>query len=314
MCGEEVTPQSPEMQAFAPAPTIGQLSADAGAANRANFESAMPLLDQYGQKMTDIQGAQAPQMLQHFIQNQRVGGPALIGLALDRVKQADPSGFKLRESLMERVAGNLSLGGNLNPDEQRHMTEDFRQAQVNRGFGTGQSDALDETAFLASQRFAREQARVANALQVLSGRNPLDQMGQVQSMTPFGAPDVSGMAGNLIPSTGQMMGFGMQGAGMNANNINAANQMKQHQAQWQHANTSNPLQEDIMFGLQVGQGLGQIAGGAAGAAMGNPMAGMGAMGGASNLAGAFGGGGGGTGGFNPQMKSPTMSWNQPYYG
>jgi len=305
--GEDEIPQSPEMQATPAAPTVGQLTSDAMSAQASAFDQSLPQLERFAQSQTDIQGRQAPQLLEQFIKNQSVGGPALIGLALDRVKQADPSGFALRESLMQRVAENLSQGGAYSDAEKARLKEDFRQAQVNRGFGTGLSDALDEANFLEMNRFNREQARIANAMQVLSGRGPMDSMGQMQGLTPFGTQDVSGMASNLIPSTTSLMGFGMGAAGMNAANIANANNMKQHQFEWGQANKSNPLKEDIMFGLEVGKGVGQIAGGIAGAAMGNPMAGMGAMGGASNLAGTVSQGSGG------RVSQPTMSWNQPYY-
>jgi hypothetical protein len=247
---------------------------EATAAQGRAFDANMPRLGQYAQTMTDIQGQQAPQMLQQYLTNQRVGGPALVGMAIDAVKQADPSGFALRESLMQKAQEGLAAGGGFSPTEMKMMQEDYRQAQVNRGFGTGLSDALDETAFLQSQRFGRDQARQASAMQILSGRTPMDQFAQVNQagkISPFMTQDVGAISGQLIPSTGQLMGFGQNAYGQQVNNVAQQNALKQHQFEFGVQNTSNPLQEDIMFGLQVGQGLSKMAGSAAGAAASTAM-------------------------------------------
>lgn len=275
--GEDEVPQSPEATPLPPPPSVIDLMNQASAAQGNAFSQAMPRLGQYAQTLTDISGAQSPQLLQQFLQNQRVGGPALVGMAVDAVKQADPSGFSLRESLMSRVANNLAAGGGLTADEERRNREDLRQAQANRGFGTGLADAYEESAFMNSQRFAREQARIANAMQALSGRTPMDYFSQVNQagrIAPFQSQDVSGMAGNLIPSTTSLMGVGQNAYGQQVNNINAENQMRQHQFEFGIQNARNPMKEDIGFLINAGQGLAGIAGSAFGSAMGNPMAGM----------------------------------------
>jgi hypothetical protein len=267
--GEDVTPESPEAQQAPPPPSVAQLMDDATAAQGRAFDANLPRLGQYAQTMTDIQGQQAPQMLQQYLQNQRVGGPALVGMAVDMVKQADPEGFSLRQSLLQRAQEGVNAGGNLTDAETRRYQDDIRQAQINRGFGTGQSDFLEESAFMNAQRNQREQQRMASAMQVLSGRTPMDFFGQVNQagkVAPFQTQDVSGMAGNLIPSTSNLMSFGQNAWGQNAANINNQNAMRQHQFEYGFENTYNPLMEDMRFGLEMANGVSGLAGTAVGTA------------------------------------------------
>lgn len=162
------------------------------------------------------------------------------------------------------------------------------------------SDFLDESAYLAAQRNQREQQRIGNALNILAGRNPGSAfMGLANNVQQAGMPNIEAMATNLIPSTGSLMQFGQQGYQQGVNNINERNRMNMQIADWQLQNTRNPLQEDIMFGLGVGQGLA----GMAGSVMGG-MTGMGMLGGAGKIAGSA---------TQPQTQTqldfdPTMSW------
>jgi hypothetical protein len=293
--GEEEQPKGPEIQKAPPPPTLAELTQQATAAQKNQFNELLPLMGQYAQEQANVQGRIAPQMLQQHVDQQRLFGPQLIGLAVDAAKQADPTGFTLNETLKQKALTGLQAGGGLDPVEQSRMTEDLRQAQANRGFGTGMNDAISEGQFLNSQRFAREQQRMQAALAALSGRGGVtDQINPSQITPKFGA-DTS-ISGQLFGQTGQMMGFGQNAWQQNANQVADFNRM--NQAQWQFGvqNARNPLKEDIMFGLEVGKGVGQIAGGVMGAAMGNPMAGMSAVGGASNLAGTAQAGPGGFGG------------------
>lgn len=269
MMEDDVTPQSPEMQVLPAAPTVGQLAAEAGQAQGTAFSNAMTQLPQYGQMLTDVQGQQAPQFLQQYLNNQKVGGPALVGMAVDAVKQADPTGFQLRESLMQRVAGNLASGGDLTEQQRRNYQDDFRQSQINRGFGTGLADSYEESAFMNAQRQNMENQRIQQAMQALSGRTPMDFFGQVNQagkIAPFQDQNIQGMAQNLIPSTAQMMGFGQNAYGQNMANINSQNQMKQHQFEYGDQNTYNPLMEDMRFGLEMANGVSGLAGTAVGTA------------------------------------------------
>ena len=315
--GEEEKPDSPQLEK-AVTPTAGQL-ADEGIANQAKvFNATLPQIGQLGQELTNIQGRLLPQVNQLNLEQRQIFGPALVGLALDMAKKADPQGFQLRQSLVDQVTRNLAQGGALTPEEQRLAQEDIRSGQVNRGFGTGMSDVYDEARFLGNQRFGREQARIGNALQTLSGANPGNAfMGITNQVGLGGTPDMSGFAGNMIPNVGQMMGFGQAQSAQAANQMNNWNAMNQDQFRWETANTRNPLKEDIMFGLEIGKGVGQIAGGIAGAAMGNPMAGMGALGGAGNLAGTIGQHGGTAGAMYQPFggAAPMQSIRaQPYTG
>lgn len=307
--GEDEQQQSPQLTPLAAPPTVGQLTDDAIAAQRKAFQAGLPQLGELGQELTSIQGRLLPQINQLNLDQRRIFGPALVGLAVDMAKQSDPSGFQLRQSLVDQIARNLGQGGALTPEEQRLAQEDIRTAQTNRGFGTGLNDALDEARFLGTQRFGREQARIQNALSTLAGANPGDKfMGLTNQMQTAQTPDVSGFAGNFIPSTAQFMGFGQQQAQQAAQNAMNWDQMNQQKFFNEYGTRRNPMKEDIGFGLGVAQGLGGIAGSIMGGMTGMNAAGGGlsAMGG---MAGS-GGAGGGIAGFGSNVPIYQPKWNQ----
>jgi hypothetical protein len=271
---DEEQAQAPQLQQAKAAPTLTELSQEATAAQKQQFQDLLPLMGQLEQERVNVQGRIAPQLLEQQIGNQRLYGPQLIGLAIDAAKQADPSGFSLRESLVQRAQQGLNAGGGLSPEEQKYMTEDLKQAQVNRGFGTGQLDAIDEARFLNSQRFGREQARMQSALAALSGKGAATDNFNSASITPQYQQNPGLVAGLLTGPTGFM------NAGQNAfgqqmsvndynNNVNFAN--------W--SNNQQP---------QSGGLMGAFSGGLAGASAGSALGPWGALGG--GVLGAVGGG------------------------
>ena len=283
--GEEEQEKAPQLQQAPPPPTAAQLTDDAIATQGKIFNSTLPQLGTLGQELTNIQGRLLPQVNQLNLDQKKVFGPALIGLAVDMAKQADPSGFQLRQSLVDQVSRNLAQGGMLTPEEQRLAQEDIRSGQVNRGFGTGLSDVYDEARFLGAQRFGREQSRIGNALNVLAGRDPGQNfMGMVNGIDTAQAPNMSGFAGNMIPGAGNFMGLGNQ-VWQNQNAVNDYNN------KMMMANFQNNQSEG--GGFNLGGGLsGGLSGAATGAMIGSIVPGIGtAIGaGAGGLIGFAGGG------------------------
>lgn len=284
--GEDEQPQAPELQKAPPPPTATQLTDEAIANQRKTFNATLPQLGELGQELTNIQGRLLPQVNQLNLEQKRIFGPALVGLAMDMAKQADPQGFQLRSSLVEQVTKNLGQGGMLTPEEQRLAQEDIRSGQVNRGFGTGMSDVYDEARFLGAQRFNREQARIGNALNVLAGRDPGQAfMGLTGTVGQTQTPDVSGFAYSQNPNVTQLMGVGQNAWQQQAAASDYNNKMMM-------ANFQNN-QPQGGGGFNFGGGLsGGLSGAATGAAMGSVLPGMGtAIGaGAGGLLGFLGGG------------------------
>jgi hypothetical protein len=282
MCFEDETPQGPAIERPPAPPSIEELTRQSINSQKTQFNELLPLIGQWAQNQANIQGQIAPQLLQQRVDQQKLFGPQLIGLAVDAAKQADPTGFTLNQTLKQKALEGLNAGGGLSPEEQKYMTEDLRQAQVNRGFGTGLSDAISEAQFLNSQRFGREQQRMQAALAALSGRGGVnDQINPTQVTPQFGAD--TNISGQLFGQTGQMMGFGQNAWQQNANALNNFNALNQNQFQFGVQNTRNPFKEDLMFGIGAAQGLGQIAGSIMGGMTGTSAAGgigtMGAAGG-----------------------------------
>lgn len=275
MCDEEEQ-QAPQLQQAPAPPSAAQITDDAITSQGKVFNATLPQLGTLGQELTNIQGKLLPQVNQMNLDQKKIFGPALVGLAMDMAKQADPSGFQLRQSLVDQVTKSLGQGGALTPEEQRLAQEDVRSGQVNRGFGTGMSDVYDEARFLGNQRFGREQARIGNALQVLAGRDPGQSfMGITNSIQEGQQPNMSGFAGNMIPGAGQFMGLGQQAWQNQFNATNANNNINYQN--WENS------QEPQSGGL-----MGAFSGGLAGASAGSALGPWGALGG--GVLGAIGGG------------------------
>lgn len=276
MCMEEEQEKAPQLQQAPAPPTAAQLTDDAIASQGKIFNASLPQIGTLGQELMNVQSKLLPQANQLSLDQKRIFGPALVGLAMDMAKQADPSGFQLRDSLVSQVTKNLAQGGMLTPEEQRLAQEDVRSGQANRGFGTGMSDVYDEARFLGNQRFGREQARISNALQVLAGRDPGQAfMGISQGTQEAQAPNMSGFAGQMIPGAGNFMGLGNQ-VWQNQANANAMNN------EVNFTNWENNLEP------QSGGLMGAFSGGMAGASAGSALGPWGALGG--GIIGAVGGG------------------------
>lgn len=256
--GEEEQQKAPEMQMAPTPPSITQLTDEATAAQKKQFSELLPLLGQYAQEQANINGRIAPQLLQQDLDQKKVFGPQLIALAIDAAKQADPSGFKLRETTIERAQRGVESGGGLDADEQRLMTEDFRQGQVNRGFGTGQGDAIDEARFLNGQRFAREQQRMQSALAALTGRGGTTSFINPAGMTPQAGAD-TGISGSLFGQTPSFMGIGQN----NWNQQMAATNFNNDATYDNWYNNQEPESGGFMGGLS-----GAMSGASAGSALG----------------------------------------------
>lgn len=263
---EDEVPSTPTPQAIAPPPSLRQqaLESSQGATEGLQFLLDSGTLGNLAGQQVDIQRQQAPRLAQLNVDVQRQFTPQLLDIALQGIKSADPTGFQLREQLGTQIANELALGGSLSDAERRSAQQNIRAAQTSRGMGTGLSDAIDETAFIGGQEFNRASARRGAAQQFLSGRTPLDQIGQIPG-SPVQSPDVSGFAASLAPNAGQLLSTGANDRAQMASNINQANQLAFQQSAWQHENTTNPF----LTGLST---AGTIAGSIAGATMGNPFA------------------------------------------
>lgn len=262
-------PPQPTPMPAPPTPTqLAQQAYEAQAQTAPSYLSLnQQMLPGYAQLFTDIQKQQAPQMAQLNLGLQQQYTPGLIDVALNAVKQADPTGFAIREQLGKQVSGDLAAGGALTPEETMRAQQDIRAGQVQRGVGTGWGDVISEASQLNLDQFAREQARQAAARAFMQGRSPLDEFGAVNiagRTVPMESPNVSGFA--LQPAqTGQLLSTGMQSANMLRQNIESQNEaaMQQWQYQQQQANQPNPFLEGLI-------GAGTLAatafGGPAGAA------------------------------------------------
>ena len=275
MMEEEEQAAAPQLQQAPPPPSLTQLSDEATAAQKKQFQELLPLMGQYASEQTRIQGVEAPKLLQQHVDQQKLFGPQLIQLAIDAAKQADPTGFTLRETAIQRAQKGLEAGGGLDGAEKAAMLEDFRQGQANRGFGTGQADAIDEARFLNTQRFAREQQRMQMALSALSGKGAATDQFNPSGITPqFNAGDGGMVAGLLSkPTTFMQVGQNSWGNQMAANDYN--NEIN-------FSNWKNNQQP------QSGGLMGAFSGGMAGASAGMALGPWGALGG--GIVGAVGGG------------------------
>lgn len=246
MMDDEAPPPPPAPVIINPPATSTETALDAAKGSAEGFKYILDqgLLPKYAQQLTDIQRDQAGQMSQINIDQQKLFGPQLVDLALANLKQSDPTGFAIRQSLGQKTLEDLNLGGALSPEETRQAQQDVRAGQMSRGVGTGFSDAIDESSYLNGQRFNRDQQRKSNAASFLNGQTPqasfaaLNQAGQT---APVGTQNVSGAANSLFPSTNALISNQAQNYGTYANFTGQNNALMNNQFQYADQNTSNPF-------------------------------------------------------------------------
>jgi len=273
---DEAPPPPPAPIVIAQPPTSSVTASDNALANVEASEQILDrgILPRYAQVQTDIMRAQAPQLAQINLEQQKTVGPQLIQAAIDQLKMADPTGFKIRETLGERTLASLQRGGALSDEELRARQQDIRAAQQARGVGTGLGDSIDEARYLGDQRYLREQQAKVDAASFLAGAPPqasFASLNQAGKVAPVGSQDVSGFASSLFPSTNALIANQAANYGTHAgftssmNSLNSANH-------WAGIDrVRNPFQENVMFGLGVAQGLGKIGGSIAGGVAGGGM-------------------------------------------
>ncbi len=244
----------------------------------ANVDASQAILDRgilprYAQQMTDIQAAQAPQLSEINLQQQRTYGPQLIQAAIDNLKSADPTGFAIRKAQGDLVLGQLGPDqfGKLSSGEQRQAEQDIRAGQVSRGGGTALSDTLDEAIQKYNLGRGLQQQQLSNAGSFLAGTPPQANFGalnQAGQTAPVGTQNTQGFSQGLFPTTNALISNQAQNYGTYANFAGGMNNYNLNAAKYTQDYTTNPFQENMMFGLGVAQGVGKIGGSIMGGAMG----------------------------------------------
>ena len=259
MCFEDEKPeQAPQVLIPSNPSPIGETAREASIGSAEGLEYALDrgILGKYAQQMTDIQGQQAPQLTEQFVRNQEVFGPQLTKLAIDNLKQSDPTGFAIREQYGNQVQDNLNRKGALSPEETRNLQQDFYASKQNQGttkFGTG--DFFDEARYLGGQRYNRSQQSLSDAASFLSGQTPqasFASLNQAGKTAPFQGQDTSQVAGSLIPSTNSLIGAQANRFGQIAQNTFGVNSLNQGNQQFSVQNSSNPFLTGLGIAAQLG--------------------------------------------------------------
>lgn len=255
---EDDVPQQPQVIIPPNPPPIGETAREASIGSAEGLEYVLDrgLLGKYAQQQTDINAAQAPQLAEQFLQNEKVYGPQLTQLAIDNLKQSDPTGFAIREQYGQQVQDNLGRKGGLSPEETRNLQQDFYASKQNQGttkFGTG--DFFDEARYLGGQRYNRSQQSLSDAASFLSGSTPqasFASLNQAGKTAPFQGQDTSQVAGSLIPSTNSLIGAQANRYGQIASNTFGVNNNVLGGANYQQQYTTNPFLVGVGAAAQVG--------------------------------------------------------------
>jgi hypothetical protein len=230
------------------------------------------LAPQEAQTLQDVQKLIAPQQAQLQLDLNKQFGGQQVEQTLAMLKQADPSGFAIREQLGKQVNDNLGLGNQLSAQDARNVEQNTRAEMMRRGdtTGGGLPGAFEEAIQKALAGEQRGFARRQEASSYLAGIPTPQQSGQALPQIANQTQQTQPFA-NLFPSTQQL--------------INT------ERSRYGDADLYIPgvQQRGPKKGAQIGSIIGTIGGGVAGGFFGGP---AGAMAG-SSAGGALGGGIGG---------------------
>jgi hypothetical protein len=246
MMDDEAPPPPPAPVVINSPPPLTQTAGEAADAQVEAFKKLIPLLPQYAQTLTDIQAAQAPQLSQQQLDNQKQFALPLAQTSLDVLRAVDPTGLAAREQLGKTVLSGLDPAnfGKLSANEQRQAEQDVRAGQVARGGGTGISDSIEEAISKYNLGNARQQQQLSNVGSFLAGTPPqasfgaLNQSGQI---APTQTQNVGGFSASLFPSTNALIGNQASNYGTYANFANGMNNYNLGVANYTANNTTNPF-------------------------------------------------------------------------
>lgn len=242
---EDDKPSLPSPVATVAPPSATDLANAATAAQVQNapalLASNQQVLPGYAQLQTDIMGAQAPQQAQINQDIQNKFGPQLVNLALQEIKQSDPTGFALREASGNALAANIASGGTLTPAELARAQDQIRSGQAARGMGSGIGDVQQEALALDINQRERQQQDLAAANQFLNSWSPEKDINKfVNPQAPVSAPNVNQFA-STAPSGSELASLGMQSANLGERQNEFASNYGMESAQYIDQNTSNPF-------------------------------------------------------------------------
>lgn len=156
-------------------------------------------------KMLEFQNESADKTAGSMLAIQQKYGVDFVNQRLKELEAADPTGFKLRKTMGEKIAAELEQGSKLTPEMRAEVEQATRGAQAARGNVLGAAPAAAEAMEVGNAGYRMWQQRLANSAAFLSGTTPVAQFGQIaggqQGAAPF-APQGVVAGANLNPNAG----------------------------------------------------------------------------------------------------------------
>lgn len=194
-----------------------------------------------------------PQRVQDQQSLQSTFGSTQYQQQLDALNQLDPRSQQIRGQLADSVSSDLASGYDLPADYATQLTSNVRGAQAARGNDLSTASAGAEAAFKGKAALDLYQQHLANGGTFLGTTTPINQLSQVQGVTP------DRTSAYVNPSAGY--------AGQNFALQNYSNQLAASQGQngnW--GATLGGAAQGAVAGGQYGGGWGALIGGVAGGA------------------------------------------------
>ncbi|HLP07950.1 MAG TPA: hypothetical protein VK178_07275 [Opitutaceae bacterium] len=132
------------------------------------YDQSLDLSEQGTRRMTALQQELLPEINDLGLSEQKKA----FDLSISAGRDADPLATKLRDELLAQVNGDLAMGGDLTPAQQRMAEQAVRTAQASRGNVLGPTASLSEAMSLMGYGDTLKQQRQAAAVSAL-GTKPL---------------------------------------------------------------------------------------------------------------------------------------------
>lgn len=163
------------------------------------------------------------------------GGGTGLGDTMQEALRMNINRFGRQQQRQAGALSTIAAGPLTNMNTNPFSMEEQRQAGALQALSAGPL-----APGLNINPFSIEQQRLGNAASFISGQQPIPQASSLSSGGSPQSPNVGSFA-QIAPSTSQLMGLGMQSAGMGAQNAQFQNSLNNNQWQYIDQNTSNPF-------------------------------------------------------------------------